>query len=74
MKLTPLYPPNIKPVRSGVYQTQLTPDAKAAYSHWNNGTKHWGWGETNPSLTETYPQGSSAYQNKYWRGLTKETK
>jgi hypothetical protein len=65
-KLTPWFPPEVKPVRNGWYHTdhlELGPDYPAMDNRWWNGKK-WlsapgGW--------------VVAYQNRHWRGLTEKS-
>lgn len=67
-KLTPWFPPHIKPVRVGVYPIKC--DAKM-FAKWDG--LRW----SAAAFTTTPDQwyfGSFAAQGKSWRGLTKETK
>ena len=66
MKLTPWFPPDVKPVRVGWYHTGCDSDnpinsgGESAYNWWWDGH---GWHD--------YPNGyPSRDQNRYWRGLS----
>jgi len=72
-KMTPWFPPHIKPVRKGVYQIKYTkkqnPAYSAMYATWD-GT-HWSTGSYN--LDDAYHQQFYvANQKKFWRGFTEE--
>ena len=72
MKLTPWFPLNIKPVRSGVYNTSLgnkTP--YLGFSHWNGRR----WSDTCASI-EGANQAirGNGMQDKKWRGLAAKQK
>jgi len=71
-KMTPWFPPHIKPVYEGVYEVKFTPKGSSEsylYAAWNG--KRW-------SRVATYEQMAhwhsnfDALQNKYWRGFIKE--
>lgn len=71
-KLTPWFPPGIKPVHIGVYQVQIRPYA-VGYAYWNG--KKW----TNSSNTVGHAYfykdwTSGAIQKKSWRGLAQKPK
>ena len=68
-KMTPWFPPHIKPVRKGVYEVKFTPKGlheSYMYAMWNG--KRW-------SRVATYEEKKrfhsnfDALQNKYWRGF-----
>ena len=61
-QLTDWFPPEIKPVHVGVYQTDF-----CGYAHWNG--KKWGYGRLSPLDAKTCAVYRSAIQNKSWRGL-----
>jgi hypothetical protein len=66
MKLTEWYPYSTKPVREGVYETNMS--GRLGYSYWT-GTR---W--SNQSLHAVYAERSKAWlsgasQKKNWRGL-----
>jgi len=63
-KLTPWYPPHIKPVRVGVYETDTR---NGRYQHWNG--QFWSPYDTDPAVTLLYQNFRSAYQAPSWRGL-----
>lgn len=75
MKLTPIFPPHIKPVRKGVYKTWFTGYTgikHEGYSYWNNKK----WSHQRPLIkNEDYYIGngvwSPANQNKSWQGVLK---
>jgi len=71
MKLTPWFPPDVKPVRSGVYERQM-PDGWGKYSYWNAKEKWWGaWGWTIEIATKNAKYQSSL-QYQRWRGLAEK--
>ncbi len=66
MKLTEWYPASIKPVREGVYETNMS--GRQGYSYWtgrqwSNQSKHAVYAERH----KTWLSGAS--QKKNWRGL-----
>lgn len=77
-KLTPWFPGDVKPVRSGVYFVrQLSNDCKSGdvifegYCYWS-GVR---WGSV--TLEKAHAKKLAVppgFQNKPWRGLTKEAK
>lgn len=67
MKLTPWYPGNIKPVRSGVYERDY-----GKYSYWNARKGQWGaWGAF-ISIAEKNSDVESSLQHQPWRGLAEK--
>lgn len=68
MKLTKWFSANVKPVRTGVYQTQYY--AGGGYSMWN-GEK---WGSERDSINGAVknPNYRMAAQDKPWRGLVEK--
>lgn len=81
MKLTPEYPPEILPVREGVYLTKqidtLTgePISKhSEYSLFDLTSKIWGCGHPTPEAAAAAPDFEFAWQNKSWQGLAEEPK
>ena len=73
-KMTPWFPPHIKPVHKGVYETK-DPFWGTFYSNWNG--KSWSIGSV--YLSSAFSQLGSGYrhhktknQNRSWRGFTKE--
>lgn len=75
-KLTPWFPPEVKPVRPGVYQTQdkdLPGDTY--YNLWDGVSWFYGFGELAERDTwrdESWPD--SADSLKHWRGLAEQPK
>jgi hypothetical protein len=71
-KMTPWFPPQIKPMRVGVYQIKFNyplPRTESMYATWNG--RRW----SNMSYqTFGYWHGifSGAEQEKHWRGFTEE--
>jgi hypothetical protein len=76
MKLTPVFPANILPVRSGVYATQQIDEdgnlGASGYSLFDEADRIWGC--THPTVDEAAasPEFEFAWQNKSWQGPTKE--
>ena len=62
--LTPWYPPHIKPVRVGVYETNTR---IGRYQHWNG--KFWGLFDPDAELAADSHDCRSFYQSPSWRGL-----
>jgi hypothetical protein len=76
MKLTPWFPPEVKPVHEGVYETRLLIGGayviSVGFCHWTpprNG-KPGRWGNQWAYITSARPDGSGV-QDKSWRGLTR---
>lgn len=67
-KLTKWFPPEVKPVHVGVYQTDFEPLGKdIEYSHWN-GVR---WGPQWDCIERAAcANGTQGIQNKHWRGLS----
>lgn len=61
-KLTPWFPPEVKPVRVGVYRV-----AYGRYAMWN-GSK-WGYAHSTIEYASAYPFYDCAWPDKQWRGL-----
>lgn len=75
MRLTRIFPPNIKPVHIGVYSTTSRRSCGfRIYQHWNGES----WGMTCSTIDEALREGthifrhSSIFQNNYWRGCTEK--
>jgi len=75
MKLTSWYPPRIKPVRVGVYKTQLTQlthsnniDHFTGFSKWDGER----WSDTRRSVKAASICDIEGMQTKTWCGLVKE--
>lgn len=68
--LTPWFPPNVKPVRKGVYETDLSLDTPN-YQYWNG--KYWCYCCSTPERAahEANSQYRSSHQRLPWRGLNK---
>lgn len=62
--LTPWYPPHIKPVRVGVYETDSESEA---YQHWNG--EWWGYCAHNKELAFFVRDAKSSHRFPRWRGL-----
>ena len=71
MKLTPIFPQHIKPVREGVYRVSEFVGIPQ-YSYWNG--MFWGNWFLSPESAYKYRNVRSPYQNKRWRGLAEEPK
>lgn len=79
MNLTPVFPPEVLPVREGVYlTTQVDPMTGVAiseqteYSLFDLTSKIWGCGHPTPAAATKTPDFEFAWQHKSWQGLTKE--
>jgi hypothetical protein len=77
-KLTPWFPADVKPVRAGIYFVrQLHNDCKSeivifeGYCYWSG--SRWGSASGTKAGAEKL-KGDRGFQNKPWRGLTKESK
>ena len=74
MKLTPWYPPEVKPVRKGVYEVREEVFGKwTVFAYWNG--KRFGYRETESIRAydkRDHPTGLSA--TAPWRGLAEEPK
>jgi hypothetical protein len=72
-KMTPWFPPHIKPVHEGVYQITYTKKQSAAhaamYATWNGSE----WSIGSYKLDDFYHKAfNGANQHKYWCGFTEE--
>ena len=70
-KLTPWYPENVKPVREGVYETNMS--GRFGYSYWTG--RQWSNQSklaVNAARSKTWTSGAS--QKKNWRGLAEPPK
>lgn len=64
---TPWYPPEVKPVRVGVYERDMLHTGNGRFSFWTG--KFWGgWGMT-PEIAERNKKFCSSMQDQSWRGL-----
>ena len=70
MKLTPWFPPDVKPVRAGVYEARM----KAPwYRYWDG--QHWCAGARTPKLAQELPHlPIEETPPEPWRGLAEEQK
>ena len=71
MKLTPIFPPHIKPVRVGVYKTTVyDPEERPdLFSYWNG--KWWGFACYTQKEAIDVRSMKSGYQNKSWQGVAR---
>ena len=81
MKLSPVFPPEILPVREGVYlTTQVDPDTGIAleqtkcYSYFDTTDRIWGCGYPQAEDAFKQPSYEFAHQVKSWQGLAEEPK
>lgn len=70
-KLTPWFPPTVKPVHIGCYQTE---DSAACLRNGMHGYQYWTgarWGrfEITKTGAEASKSSDSTFQVNYWRGL-----
>jgi len=67
-KMTPWFPPHIKPVHKGVYEIKYTERGLYDSYMWAtwNGSK---WSSVSYNLCDEYHKQFDANQNKYWRGF-----
>ncbi len=70
-QMTPWFPANMKPVRTGVYEVRLDgASSLMAYAFWSGDR----WGAMSSTLqmapTQKYAFADWASQNKRWRGFT----
>lgn len=70
-KLTPWFPPHIKPVRVGVYETDAMDDAPC-YQHWNGYI--WGPCYGNIEGASRWAESRLWIQSARWRGISQPTK
>ena len=73
-KMTPWFPPHIKPVNVGVYEVKFTSKGEHEsymYAAWNG--ERWSRGARYEEMGR-FHSNFAADQNKYWRGFTKEQK
>lgn len=71
MKLTPIFPPHIKPVRVGVYKTTCDDSAEIPvyFSYWNG--RRWSYACYSMEGAGARSESIALYQNKSWQGLLK---
>ncbi len=66
--LTPWFPADVKPVRPGVYEVQMTTGRFAYFDG-----QRWGWSFRTKREADTDRDHRNAAQDKVWRGLNKES-
>lgn len=65
-KLTPWFPPEMKPVRVGIYETDAeTEGGTSCYQSWNGA--QWSWCSSDSDFTVI--DSRSIHQSPRWRGL-----
>lgn len=71
-KLTPWFPPEVKPVHIGVYETAEPNLDSECFQHWNG--SFWGLCSSSARYAATNGQanGFSGFQQTMWRGLAKK--
>lgn len=69
MKLTEWFPPNIKPVHIGIYNTSIPGNTDQFYSYWNG--ELWSGGYFKFAEAEKYNKMIGMTQYKQWRGVLK---
>lgn len=79
MKLSPIFPANILPVRSGVYYTQAIEEetgklGDSGYSFYDSTDRIWGCMHKTPAEAYAHPEFEFAGQSKMWYGLAEEPK
>lgn len=72
MNLTPWYPPHIKPVPVGVYETDSETHSVPCYQHWDG--KVWGYCAHRMDFCLTADIAQSRHQAPRWRGLANPPK
>jgi len=71
-KRTPWYPPEVKPVRVGVYEVAMT-IVPVWYRYWDG--ENWHVGDETPALAlKSAPLNGTSWSVKHWRGLTEKAK
>ncbi len=75
-RLTPVFPPNIRPARAGVYKIatiQGAPTKYPWYAYWDG--RLWGWCAPTPAGALLGRRDAHrANQNRCWQGLTQQAK
>lgn len=79
MKLSPVFPANILPVRSGVYYTQAIEEetgklGDSGYSYFDATDRIWGCMHPTVDMAAAAPEFEFAGQTKCWYGLAEEPK
>jgi len=68
------FPPEVKPVRSGVYRTSFGVREEFGYSYFATQTGRWSFQRKSPALAERDKNNTGhAYQKKRWSGLDEAT-
>lgn len=73
MKLTPWFPPQVTPVRVGVYQACIPyphPEDPVEFAYWDGA--RWGWLHNTVKQAARYKRTAHAIQLKCWRGLAEK--
>lgn len=79
MKLTPIFPANVLPVRSGVYKTlsvdeEGVPDGRAwGFSYFDATDRIWGCVSDNVVEAGIHRDHEFAHQLKQWQGVLEES-
>lgn len=68
-KLTPWFPPHVKPVHKGVYET-TSPSETRVFQYW--GGEFFGLTATSVDDAMRFPHEKSRWQDDAWRGLAKK--
>lgn len=68
-KLTDWFPPEVKPARVDVYETNAGPNT---YQYWNG--KFWGLYESTPDFAFAFSYDKIMVQSPRWRGLAEPPK
>ena len=68
MKLTPIFPPHIKPVHEGVYRVWIGNEEKSWWAYWDGCV--WGGAFSHHSVADAVRRMGSK-QNKRWQGVEK---
>lgn len=79
MKLTPIFPADVLPVRSGVYKTLSVDDEGKphftpwGYSYFDATDRIWGCAHGNIADAEAHRDHEFAHQLKLWQGVLEES-
>ncbi len=76
-KLTPWFPPEIKPMRKGVYQVAYWSQERPSYAKWFNGIwrgSYSGISAETLRLADADNRHQNYRQNLEWRGLARKPK
>lgn len=66
-KLSPMFPPHIKPAHVGPYKTGADGVRCFSYQNWNG--RWWGQCSKTPEEASRNQHYHSVFQKNYWRGL-----